>query len=478
MNRLLPEPISGDSASDSELRDSQGGISVMKHSIKSQLSSGSPHSSPARLYCRGVMSLVMLSVIAASGCSHLAGIPVSRVPRDILSAQLKDDFEDISMLRLRQDPPENYLLGPGDVLGVYIKGVLGSPDELPPIHFPEDANRPPAIGFPVPIREDGTLALPFVDPIPVAGLSLVDATEVILDAYTYPRVIVQKENDPVIVTLIQKRKTRVMVIREESGGQFGVSKRGTGHVVDLPAYENDVLRALSETGGMPGTDAKNEVLIYRGMFKDGVNYDQVMNNLCLDDCQDPCFCNDGPKPDPPNLTRIPLRYHPSNPPNFSQEDVILGEGDILIIRSRDEETFYTAGVLGGGEHRLPRDKDLDIIGAIAIAGGPLGSIGSGVGGLGNNGGGGMGGGGGGGGRGGQQYCQPSEAIVIRELPCGSQISIKVDLNKALENRSERILIKPGDVIVLRYTIAEEIGNVALNLLQFNFLFNGFNGGGF
>jgi hypothetical protein len=67
---------------------------------------------------------------------------VSRVPGEILAAERKDNFIDISMLRLRQDPPEVYLLGPGDVLGVYIKGVLGNDQELPPVHFPEDSNRP------------------------------------------------------------------------------------------------------------------------------------------------------------------------------------------------------------------------------------------------------------------------------------------------------------------------------------------------
>jgi protein involved in polysaccharide export with SLBB domain len=439
--------------------------------------SGSHHAGVSDLRCGLALALAVAWLIVLPGCQSFSAVPVSRVPREILQAELKNDMEDISMLRLRQDPPENYLLGPGDVLGIYIKGVLGATDELPPIHFPEDANRPPAIGFPVPVREDGTLSMPFVDPIYVQGMSLVDATQAVLDAYTYPRVIVQKEQDPIIVTLMQKRKIRVLVIREESGGELGVSKRGTGHVVDLPAYQNDVLRALSETGGMPGTDAKNEILIYRGTFADGTNYDEIMNSLRFDDCQDPCFCSQGPIPDPPNVTRIPLRYHPTRPPAFSQEDVILGEGDIVIIRSREEETFYTAGVLGGGEFPLPRDKDLDIIGAIATAGGPLGSIGTGVGGVNSGGGRGSGGGGGRGGSG-QQYCQPSQAIVIRELPCGSQLSIKVDLNKALENRSERILIKPRDVIVLRYTLTEEVGNVVLNLLQFNFLFNGFNGGGF
>ncbi len=39
-----------------------------------------------------------------------------------------------------------------------------------------------------------------------------------------------------------------------------------------------------------------------------------------------------------------------------------------MIQSRDREKFYTGGVLGGGEHLLPRDYDLDILVAIAIAG--------------------------------------------------------------------------------------------------------------
>ena len=416
--------------------------------------------------------LLAMACIAASGCSfgnNLNAIPVSRVPREVLQSDLKDNYKDISLLRLRQDPPNAYLLAPGDMLGIYIKGVLGNEAELPPVHYPEDGNRPPAIGYPVPIREDGTLALPLIAPIKVAGMSLVEATTAVRSAYIYPRRIIKEGEEAIIVTLIQQRKIRVLVIREESGGSADVSKRGTGHVVDLPAYENDVLHALSETGGMPGTDAKNEILIYRGLYAAGVDADTILNGLCQDcqeDCEDPCFCNEAPIPDPPNMTRIPLRYHPARPPVFTQQDIILGEGDIIIIRSRDDETFYTAGVLGGGEFPLPRDKDLDIIGAIALAGGPLGNSGSGVGAIG---GGGRGGGGRGGGGGMQQACQPSEAIVVRELPCGNQITIKIDLNRALQNPGERILIQPNDIVMVRYTMQEEIGNLLANLLQVNYL---------
>ena len=421
------------------------------------------------------MPLAAIAIVSSflSGCSTINAIPVSRVPGEILAAERKNDFVDISMLRLRQDPPPVYLLGPGDVLGVYIKGILGNEEELPPIHFPEDSNRAPAIGYPVPIREDGTLALPIVTAIKVEGMSLVDATTAVRNAYTYPRELIKPGEEQIIVTLIQQRKIRVQVIREESGGKDGVNKRGTGHVVDLPAYENDLLHALSETGGMPGTDAKNEVMIFRGMYDQAMNADAILDDLCSSHCQDqcvdPCYCDERPVPDPPYVTRIPLRYNPAHPPTFTKEDIILNEGDIVIIRSRDKETFITAGVLGGGEHPLPRDKDLDIIGAIAIAGGPLGSAGSGVGGIGggNN-------GGGGGSNTSRTNCQPSEAIVIRELPCGGSISMRIDLNKALQDPSQRVLIKPNDVVILRYTITEEIGNALLNMIQINYFLNSFS----
>jgi protein involved in polysaccharide export with SLBB domain len=421
-----------------------------------------------------VFSLMALACVLSVGCSTINAIPVSRVPREVLATELKNKYKDISMLRLRQDPPATYLLGPGDVIGVYVKGVLGNEEELPPVHYPEDANRPPAIGYPVPVREDGTLALPIIEPISVEGMSLVEATTAVRNAYTYPREIIKKGEESIIITLIRPRKVRVLVIREEGGGKEGVSKRGTGQIVDLPAYENDVLHALSETGGLPGTDAKNEIMIYRGLYTSGVEADNILNGLyqnCQGDCEDTCFCNEAPIPDPPNVTRIPLRYNPANPPVFTQEDILLGEGDIIIIRSRDRETFIAAGTLGGGEYPLPRDKDLDIIGAVAMAHGALGNSGTGVAalGAGGRGGGGMGGGGGGGGGRSGRACEPSEAIVIRELPCGSSIAMKIDLNRALENPSERIIIQPNDVVMVRYTLAEELGNVFINLFQINYL---------
>ena len=423
---------------------------------------------PGTAFRAAAAAVCAMAVCLAAGCQTVTGIPVRRLPRELLQGELKNEYIDINMLRLRQDPPEFYALAPGDVLGLHIPNILNASSDasaLPEVHFSDDSDLPPAVGSPVVVREDGTIALPFVEPVHVEGMSLVEATDAVRRAYTQSDNPVAREDAQVILTMIRKRTVRVLVIREEEGGQDGVTKRGTGHIIDLPAYENDLLHALSETGGMPGTDAKNEVYIYRGMMQDGVSYDAMLSHLSMQNCQDPCFCRQTTIPDPPNVTKIPLRYHPSRPPTFTEEDILLSEGDIVIIRSRDEETFYTAGLLGGGEYPLPRDKDLDIIGAIALAGGPLGAGGTGISGVGAR----------------QPlrtgnvqtgYCQPSEVIIVRELPCGNQIAIKVDLNRAIADQSERVLIQPGDVILLRYTLAEEFGNLVLNLLQFNWILGG------
>lgn len=84
----------------------------------------------------------------------------------------------------------------------------------------------------------------------------------------------------------------------------------------------------------------------------------------------------------------------------------------------------------------------------------------------------------GGGRGAVIGKNPSRLLVIRKLDCGGTLAIKVDLNRALTDSSQRILVKPEDTLILQYTVSEELYNAALNLIQFQFLFNGFRGGGF
>ncbi|MBL8794543.1 MAG: polysaccharide biosynthesis/export family protein, partial [Planctomycetia bacterium] len=226
---------------------------------------------------RGV---VLLLALVANGCAAVTnpvanGVPVRRLPPELL-AESRERGDTLPLNFLRQNPPEVYRLEPGDVLGVYIEGVLGDRTQLPPVRLVDASGLPPAMGYPVPVRENGTVSLPFVEPIRVQGLSLLEAESTVRTAYTVDKEIIKPGRERIIVTLLQPRTSSVLVVRQDGasgagstvpvtfGGFVGTSeviggrKRGTGVNLDLPAYENDVLNALTRSGGLPGLDAKNE----------------------------------------------------------------------------------------------------------------------------------------------------------------------------------------------------------------------------
>lgn len=440
------------------------------------------------------MLCAAISALAASGCTTLTtscdipAIPARLVPPQYLGRP-RADMQELSFVRLRQTPTDVYQVGPGDVLLLHVPGIypqiITSADQNmvkaeERVVFQIDSDVPPAEGVPVIVREDGTIALRSIEPIQATGLTLEQLAEVIRRAYLNSDII-KADNDRAVVNLYSRRKYRVTVIREDtgSGGSSGGGggkgnvtintnlKRGSGTIVELPAYENDVLHALTETGGLPGLDAENEVIILRGGAMDGLAYDQVVAQIKM--CRQPCEC---PPivPDPPNMMRIPLRFYSENVPKFTEEDIILDEGDVVYVPARDTDKYYTGGLLQGGENYLPRDYDLDVFQAVALNGGPLASAGSGIGAIGGGGGGGFGGGGNRGGSGaGGQACSPSNLIVLRKRPCGGEIAIRVDLKRALMDPSERILVMPGDTLILKYTPCEEICNLALRVFSINYL---------
>lgn len=431
----------------------------------------SPFRHVVRRWTAASLLMMVVGCASLSDSHHLEPVAAHRVPPQLLGRS-RQEMQQTSLGRLRRMPADEYRLAGRDVLGVYVETILGQPDEAPPVHFPEDASREPAIGYPIPIREDGTIALPLIAPIHAAGLTLTELTGVIERAYTVDRRVLPPGRNRIIVTLIKRHAERVLVVREEAGvtSQVGIDreavKRGAGYVIDLPAGENDLLHALNQTGGLPGLDAKNEVLIVRGSQLDALAYDQLVASLSQ--CRQPCSCP--PKiPDAPGVVRIPLRYYPEDIPTFTEADITLHTGDIVMIQSRDREKFYTGGVLGGGEFPIPRDYDLDVLQAVAIARGQLGGSGAVLSQVSNSGAGIARGGG---------PLPPTNAIIVRKLCDGGQIPIQVDLKRALADPRQRVLLQPEDVLIVRYKPHEEVVNTVLSLVQFNFLFNGLSGNGF
>ncbi len=138
---------------------------------------------------------------------------------------------------------------------------------------------------------------------------------------------------------------------------------------------------------------------------------------------------------------------------------MLKTGDIVYIQSRDDEVFFTGGLLPGAQLPLPRDRDLDIIGAMAMAtaaaGGPAGANGSSLNFRSQSPGG---------------IINPTRAIVIRRLPNGEQLKIRVDLNRAVVDSRERIIIQPQDFVMLQFKPSEFAGNFLLSLAHTNIIY--------
>ena len=241
--------------------------------------------------------------------------------------------------------------------------------------------------------------------------------------------------------------------------------RGTATSLELPAYRNDVLEALSQTGGLPGLNAKNEVVILRKAYSDEFSDHDYMSGTDTGYAQSQVarrYNETGEISDlnsDVGVLRIPLRIGPDDtPPQLTSEDVTLYDGDVVYIQSREAEVFYTGGLIKGGVFPIPRDYDLDVMGAIATAGGTVGvSVGSNQ----NNGSSKIG-----------SFLPASRILVLREVN-GRQYAIQIRQRDMLRDPTQRILIEPNDVIIVEYTTLELIFNMLYNSINFTVRYSDF-----
>jgi protein involved in polysaccharide export with SLBB domain len=419
---------------------------------------------------------VLFGCALSGGCSALGnpvanGVPVRRLSPDLLG-ESKANLELIPLQMLRQTPPDEYRIGPGDVLGVWVAGAFDEKAEMaPPITFSADPNRIPGVGYPVRVLSNGTITLGRLGTVNVKGLSIEGADKAIR-ALAVKEGLFAAGKEKVSVSLQQPREFRVLVIRQDSAGQefggggnltgrsvgfvvgFGGNaprgaRRGQGFALKLPAYENDLLNALARTGGFPGTDAQNEIIIERGSFKTDADRDALIREM---ENGGACIPGAGHR----NLIRIPLRVRPGEVPNIRPEDIILEDGDIVYIEAREADVFYTGGLLPAGQFILPRDSDLDVLEAITLVGGILnaGTVNPAnvqgqtvVAQLGSP--------------------SPSLLTVIRRLPNGGQVAIRVDLNRAMVDPRERILVQPRDMLILQERPQEAIARYFSNVFRYD-----------
>lgn len=392
--------------------------------------------------------LLLFSIHAlglSTGCNSILfkikGVPASKIP-DSLRPLTRSNRTPIDYRLLGQNPPDVYRVNSGDVLGVAVDGIFPfSPPTAPPsalpVNFPDSGNpMPPSTGFPVVVQQDGTIQLPGIDPFSVRDMTIEEIRRAIADAYRKSRVIRDEKVFP-IVSLIKTRTYNVSIIR----GDLDMGSQS----IQLDAYRNDVLHALLKSGGLPGEEAKDQVSIlrYSSWSAPDNGAEELKRPKRIASSSDLSMA-------PENLIHwneaqtIPLTIPAGATISLPLNGAILNEGDIVYIENRATEVFYTAGMIPAGQHLLPRDYDIDIFEAMSIAGYSYGSGGSAGGNL-----------------IGITGVSPTQLFVFRKCPDGRETTIMVDLEKAICDPRERLVVQAGDKLLLRYNTKEEVANFGI-----------------
>jgi len=269
------------------------------------------------------------------------------------------------------------------------------------------------------VADDGTVDVPVIGPVPVAGLEAFDASQNIVNLaiergmYLHPIVTVEIKS---------KAVNRITVL----GAVL------TPGVHKLPRGGSDLVSALAAAGGL-ADDAGTEVEIIRQPKFGFVAQDSSAPASApteSSEIQLAAYQHIGRSPalsarkhQTPGwigAKKIQLDLALGNLP--SSTDYRLNDRDIVRVVPRNKEMIYIAGLVRKpGQFELPLDQDMHLLDAVALAGGRSSPV-------------------------------ADKVFVIRRLPDRPQpLVIEASLAKAKHNGLENLRLTAGDTITLEQT---------------------------
>jgi protein involved in polysaccharide export with SLBB domain len=357
--------------------------------------------------------MALFVIAACAGCYaplRSYGVPAANLPESF-RVPWRTSAPPLNFAGLTIPPQPEYVLGPNDILEVTLYRLN---PEVPG----------PAL-FRLAVMSNGQIQLPIVGAVQVGGLTVVQAQDAIARAYGDDVV----KRPGVSVFLAEPSMTGIMVLGE-------VNAPGAYR---LPKYENDIAHALAAAGGL-NENAGLEIEVHRRisaplqppleLIPDGFPPPEMISPLpTVADCPPAAmqFVDTNLQ-----VLRIPLRGFPQQP--LATNDIVLHQGDLVIVPSRRDEVFFVVGKLNtvnavrfslgrqerelGAGYVLPRNREIDVVTAVAMAGyiDPIDS--------------------------------PTTVTVHRMAPDGRPLLILVDLIKARYDYRENLLVAPGDIIYL------------------------------
>jgi len=282
------------------------------------------------------------------------------------------------------------LIYPGDVLDVTL--LTGAEKEQPE-------------PLPYRVTPQGTLDLPLVGEVRVAGLTLTGAEEQVRTQSIQRRVY----RSPIVSVLMNTRQSdRVLVV-----GAVNEPK-----VYELPRAGSDLLAAITAAGGL--TEEAGTVIEIRHPMQaaDGVQQAGYASDLLDANGQVPSSATLQATSGQSNSVHVDLVEAMSG----KAADLGLNDGSVVWVKEHRPETVYVHGLVKqAGEFELPKDKPLRVDQAIALAQG-------------------------------RSIEFADRVHVTRIIPSQEEpIVIELSMKEAKTNRDSNIVLMAGDVVSVEET---------------------------
>lgn len=327
-----------------------------------------------------------LTTLILTGC-HVSSYRASSLPAE-LAAPPVVSLDSFQLTHLGPSVARNDTIHPGDKLKVTL--LAGDEDDM-------------ATDWEIMVAEDGSMAVPLVGPLRVAGITPAAAAASLREASIRQGIYM---NPAVSVTFLERKVNQITVAG-------AVNKPGS---YELPAGTSTLAAALVAAGGL--SDAASPIVEIQNPARRESSTRLTDGNGATPGVHHASFDNSNYLP-APGLVRLNLLDVSASPDSTTPTaNRHLYDGAIVTVLKKPERYITMMGLTGNKTMPLPPGRQMRLLDALASAGGIKYSI-----------------------------WIADKVKVIRKVP-GSDETVTIDasIRRAKKDSAENILLAPGDIV--------------------------------
>lgn len=341
------------------------------------------------------VAICILLAGLVSGCNRGMIYHPGSLPPQFLAPPVSS-MNRVDLSRMSQSLGDSELLYPGDLVAITISTGL---EKEKPTEWKQR------------IADDGTVTIPLVGVVPISGLRLPNAEQIIRDESINRGKFI---NPNVTVLISARRSNSVTVIGE-------VNKPGT---YQLPVSNSSVLAAITAAEGL--TKEADTILELQHPLRDPSVATGNPNTLASFNRNQPA---------PPRSLRLDLQQiNQMNPAAFQ-----VGDGTTVMVMKRAKRYVHVIGLVRKPDQiEMPEDQEFHLLEAIAKANGRTLEI-------------------------------ADKVRVIRTIPNQADpVVIEVSFSDAKQDPASNMRLAPGDVVSIEETPTTMVVGTLRDFVRFGF----------